>query len=114
MSKHTPGPWKVQSLGNDDIVIDVDAGRFGIARLYAPTEFDSLRDPKDHALCPAPEMLANARLIAAAPDLLEALRELYHCWDEPAEFVERELDAAMDKAHAALAAATGEGERRKG
>ena len=49
MSKHTPGPW----------------GNRKVFKLTAVTEAPT--DPKAHE--------ANARLIAAAPDMLKALRE---------------------------------------
>ena len=55
MSKHTPGPWEWNKYGallhEDEIVLGIDGG---CRRCDYPNE-------------------ANARLIAAAPDLLEAL-----------------------------------------
>jgi len=51
MNKHTPGPWK--AVGT---------------RVYFP----NLQGGFDIRNCPNPE--ANARLIAAAPELLEALK----------------------------------------
>lgn len=59
MSKHTPGPWLVSPDGN------VVSGRAGIVERIAVSIFCS-KERRD----------ANARLIAAAPDMLEALREL--------------------------------------
>ena len=57
MSKHTPGPWTVVSEGMVSPKV-VGANGFGICHTtYAPTGAE-----------------ANARLIAAAPELLEALR----------------------------------------
>lgn len=68
MSKHTPGPWKMRNrTGNHDwnnwrIAAEDGPGRVGgICRL-------------DESLT-GEESEANARLIAAAPELLEALRE---------------------------------------
>jgi hypothetical protein len=52
-AKHTPGPWR--------IVARTD----GLANVYAGAT--------DVTLCARPR---DARLIAAAPDLLEALREI--------------------------------------
>ena len=49
-AKHTPGPWSIEAV--KDYLRMLDTG------------IDSA----------APESIANARLIAAAPDLLEALR----------------------------------------
>lgn len=58
MSKHTPGPWEVSTNGTDWDVCAPDGG-------------DMLVDLRG---CENAE--ANARLIAAAPDLLAALRDL--------------------------------------
>jgi hypothetical protein len=58
--KHTPGPWEVGgAFSNKTYVV---AGEGCIARC------DDGEEGYDH--------LANARLIAAAPDLLEALKAL--------------------------------------
>lgn len=59
MSKHTPGPWKTQLV--DDTTV-VDGNGLVIAHIGGLYLGDA---------CP---MEANARLIAAAPDLLEALK----------------------------------------
>lgn len=62
-AKHTPGPWQVKHF-NPTEVCDCDGevrGCSGIAR----TSTNS----------PMAERLANAKLIAAAPDLLASLRE---------------------------------------
>ncbi len=57
MSAHTPGPWHVTP---DSFVMTTSRPSLGIARVITHVRgFD-----------------ANARLIAAAPDLLEALREI--------------------------------------
>ena len=66
MSKqeHTPGPWFIL---DGAILCDQvnDYGNFHIAR------FDRGDNPN------TPEDLANAKLIAASPDLLEAYRDLW-------------------------------------
>ena len=59
-AQHTPGPWKVAS------------GPFG-ATVFVGEE-ENPRIVSD-AAASDPENVANARLIAAAPDLLAALRE---------------------------------------
>jgi len=67
MSKHTPGPWKVgQYLGSlSSFYVHMDVGDKGRGSNVVD------------AVCgiDADERLANARLIAAAPCLLEALRD---------------------------------------
>ena len=61
--KHTPGPWKVteEDVRGDDIYYRVEKEGFGLIALVDATP-DCI------------ELRANARLIAAAPALLEALR----------------------------------------
>ena len=60
MAEHTPGPWQVIYPG----IYDVE-NAYPIAVLSR-----KLRD--------GPEIDANARLIAAAPDLLEVLEDLVY------------------------------------
>jgi hypothetical protein len=62
---HTPGPWETQGpgLGNTFIVAAGKRGQVELALVYKEAEYD-----------PRLPMEANARLIAAAPDLLEAAR----------------------------------------
>jgi hypothetical protein len=102
---HTPGPWQVcWPLNNLDI-----------------TEIRTVKNERTGHIATAgvsfckDETLANARLIAAAPELLEALRECEH-------FISRAhggegmtederwalLSDARDDARAAIAAVTGE------
>ena len=54
---HTPGPWTVEK-GNNALTI-LAKNYYGVARTYGTGEEDK----------------ANARLIAAAPDMLAALKE---------------------------------------
>lgn len=70
MAKHTPGPWTIEKHGrgeNGGIAIDatdpVDGMDFEVCEVWG------LHDDRVH--CPISR--ANARLIAAAPELLEAL-----------------------------------------
>jgi len=65
--KHTPGPWKLDlqetyEWPTEEIEIMDNDGDGFIAKVYAHTNIETQK--------------ANARLIAAAPDLLEALKEL--------------------------------------
>ena len=63
-TKHTPGPWLLHfigvELGNGFIDVESESGR----RIYCREVYAS----------DVEEKLANARLIAAAPELLEALK----------------------------------------
>lgn len=72
MSKHTNGPWEVVRTDAGIIVRteSVKKTRAGASRYAAIGGFDR-SDPEQLA-----EALANARLIAAAPELLDALRGL--------------------------------------
>lgn len=104
MSKHTPGPWHV-GIGNGQGSIFPDIGRTrleaGGTALYPIASINSGWD--------AVEDTANARLIAAAPELLEALTMVRDADDN------HKLDglpiiplAARAKIGAAIAKATGE------
>jgi hypothetical protein len=62
MSKHTPGPWVAVSRTNAHIDIEAPKQHGYVARHVASTGHGNHE--------------ANARLITAAPELLEALREL--------------------------------------
>ena len=67
MSKHTPGPWNDKSLdGSQWGVYSADGRSVAQAQQITPL-------PSDRTQI---ERTANARLIAAAPELLEALKDL--------------------------------------
>lgn len=95
MSKHTPGPWYVMDKGFQR--------RYPVPTVYAPgdelryiafcQDLPSFGEPTNN--------LANARLIAAAPELLEALK---YAVDNP-EFCSSEFDIV---ARAAIAKAEGQ------
>jgi hypothetical protein len=57
-TKHTPGPWEVQVFDGRIEVVDASGAVVLVFRNASA------------------ETLANARLIAAAPELLEALRDV--------------------------------------
>ena len=102
MTQHTPGPWDVAYFGAQFYVSSANSvggktlppgsGRQAIASLPR----GSKRDVPGYA-----EMFeANARLIAAAPDLLDALRTLMAASGE-------QLTSAFEQAQVALIKATG-------
>jgi len=66
MSKHTPGPWKIAQQYKDEANYPIGAYRIGTDK----------RDGHDVAVVQCVYREANARLIAAAPELLLALKEL--------------------------------------
>jgi hypothetical protein len=97
MSKHTPGPWKtvarnypIADTGDYDGCWEVLTGdpKKPIVQIWGDSDEDE----------------ANARLIAAAPDLLEALRRLLDSGDvrDAAE------KGALAAARAAIAKAEGQ------
>lgn len=85
MSKHTPGPW------NDEHATVVYYAPF-ISDAMGCTIIGNNKDATENdwlALIPVttPEDKANARLIAAAPDLLAALQKDIHHIEQLAEMV---------------------------
>ena len=66
-AKHTPGPWSFKVAPNGDCGIMANGtGIFAEA-------FADIRHAHE---CNLDEALANARLIAAAPDMLDALKAM--------------------------------------
>ena len=102
MTKHTPGPWNIeddypaQSYGfsDQDILIQINGGD-GLIAWVDGTPVDN------------PEVGANARLIAAAPDLLAALEMLvaWHDYDYQKEDGDEVItvEAFLEQARMALA-----------
>jgi hypothetical protein len=87
MSKHTPAPWKTwPSIHNGQTYI-------------VKGDYTS----KDNGCIAHADTEANARLIAAAPDLLAALEAISNPWLD-----DFSRGNAMKKARAAIAKATGE------
>ena len=72
MSDFTPGPWMLRTTPTSSGLCHiVSAADWRGAFIYG----DGIRKGVDDALPKAQELAANARLIAAAPDLLEALQQ---------------------------------------
>lgn len=67
--KHTPGPWSFQP---GDSVVYISGDRTPIAHTDTKAYYQR-HDEQD---------IANARLIAAAPDLLAALKSVTNEWRE--------------------------------
>ena len=96
---HTPGPWEVMRHGageTDDMTIreDKTGGQYvALVQVFEDPDF-------------APRARANARLIAAAPTMLEALERLADACAVCDGFLL--VSFAVDEARAAIAAARGE------
>ncbi|MDO9345069.1 MAG: hypothetical protein Q7T99_16450 [Pseudomonas sp.] len=106
-TKHTPGPWLIQ----DSTVYALNERRPPVNRFHASV--DSGYDNCDKRIS-REEVNANAKLIAAAPDLLEALEAFERIKDIwlPAEAEEQHaeemyvLHMARNNMLAAIAKAT--------
>lgn len=90
MTKYTPGPW----LFDEESEAITTHNRITSGKTRIATVTLGWAEPFES------EQIANARLIAAAPDLLEALQALI------CETNSIELAAALDMARAAIAKAT--------
>jgi hypothetical protein len=92
MNAHTPAPWYALAEGVTDAAIG----------------YRAIIDSDGYTVCnPSPMGEANARLIAAAPDLLNALDGLLdYLRDYDADYPE--AAPIFGKARAAIAKATGE------
>lgn len=104
---HTPGPWTTLPEECDKPYIRVRGtvlgGRFKIANVLTPV-YEGVHQRE------AVETRANARLIAAAPDLLEALQSIAECCEEDQtarDYASRQTEI-RGIARAAIAKATGE------
>jgi hypothetical protein len=93
MTKHTPGPWlnygRVSTTG---LLYSAVAAKTLIAKVYSESYGDQEQER------------ANARLIAAAPDLLDALIELVgwqttapdSCVDQALNAIEKTLNGSAE------------------
>lgn len=90
-TQHTPGPWRTIQSTDGVVVLNESALASGAASVVIVTPIRS-------------EYEANARLIAAAPELLEALVHLVHACT--ANGVAR-CDSALANAKAVIAKANG-------
>jgi hypothetical protein len=113
---HTPGPWAVFHDHPDPAT----AATLALIRPANSAGYDEHDDIASIYVTELPERAANAQLIAAAPDLLEALQAFMAldrtfsttCEQGLAELAAQsgrhgELPRAVQKARAAIARATG-------
>lgn len=89
-TKHTPGPWKVFYTTNGQTIIGIGeaAGAEGIT------------DPQFGLWRSGKEREANARLIAAAPDMLAALKAILAHKPDNADAIWEQVEEAIAKASA--------------
>ena len=99
MTTHTPGPWKRNGLTVYALIADSD-------RHYRTENKFSLLIQNYRHWCSQEELEANAQLIAAAPDMLEALEAFAEAWEKSHQL--EKTDLALRKANDALRKARGE------
>lgn len=101
MNNHTPGDWYVTGEMTRYINVRIGGGLIQEVASCGPTEADGGYGPQQEA---------NARLIAAAPDLLEALvlLEAEMVASGNAHANDFGWKPAIEKTRAAIAKATGE------
>jgi len=92
-TKHTPGPWSVTEHGWSQTGIYTDGVRIALIDIY-----DEATEENQDEL--EASTAANARLIAAAPDLLDALQEAKHMFagEYPGHPTTERIFAAIEKA----------------
>lgn len=95
--KHTPGPWGIEQTDTANWIGPMRPDGVKIAEIVADTDRDGLTDEAME------RNDANARLIAAAPELLEALEVLFDEWMH----FGRPSTETMEKAESAIAKAKG-------
>lgn len=93
-TQHTPGPWRIEDKRSRGRTLISGDGWVRLCDVY--TVMEGCREPY-------PEGMANARLIAAAPDLLDALIDLLH----QSKLSQDEGGWDFEQAEAAIAKATG-------
>lgn len=105
MSKHTPGEWIISGISQEDGSISIAKGQIVLCYVTnAASFFEVVRGQHPSV------QFANARLIAAAPELLEALESIADCCNEDdaaRDYASRQAEI-RGIARAAIAKATGE------
>lgn len=111
---HTPGPWYIHSSNSEEWSCHI------LSRHAPKWPYDTIASIREMygENCTVPGAHnANARLIAAAPDLLDALRELETAAGfayVPDERERRELHDAIDKAREVIKKATSDSSSNPG
>jgi hypothetical protein len=90
---HTPGPWVVREPDADERLADIAEGRspedMELTEVYA----DDGGQQVCYVMNDTPDEAANARLIAAAPEMLAALRRMREVFEQLADGDWRHHDA---------------------
>lgn len=100
-SKYTPSPWRYNLYDSETNFIlsniDIDADDEGRSRDFGCSILEGSLLAED-----SEELQANARLIAAAPDLLETLQSLIAATEKSLSLPLEEMAQAMKRAKAAI------------
>ena len=101
MSEHaqTTGPWRTDPEFDHELVLGPDGIAVADCSIFSPLEGGRITTPE--------RSQANARLIAAAPDMLKALKSALARLDNGYRLSLEEQRAAAERLHAAIAKATG-------
>jgi hypothetical protein len=94
---HTPGPWSIVEYGDGDSLVIHAGDDWRVCFMATPGESPGAMQ----------RIEANARLIASAPELLEALKELLQTVDAQYRAGLRWDPETVERARAAIAHATG-------
>ena len=100
MNKHTPGPWMVNASTDTANCYKIEGAGLSV-KVYGKDRY-----LPNGTTVRVLRTLANARLIAAAPDLLaacKAVRDLVEFNDVPREEIWKIIDAAVAKAEGGAA-----------
>jgi hypothetical protein len=84
-TQHTPGPWVYDSFGHTSFAFNDNREDYSARIEWAPDMGDE-------------EVDANARLIAAAPEMLDALQAVCDACGEQDSLLMAQVKAALDKA----------------
>ena len=102
MSEHTPGPWKVFILVQEAEVIATNASDVRVADVFCGYSYTGNGEYE----MSESECHANARLIAAAPQLLKACKAFVAAYEKSLQL--EKTDMAVRMARIAIEAAEGE------
>jgi len=98
MTTHTPGPWHLSDETNPLIYSDANRGTY-VAQVFAYTDGTTGTS--------RPQADADARLMAAAPVLLAALRVIANSEELSGDTIVCDFATLQSVARAAIARATG-------
>lgn len=99
-TKYDPGPWVRDGFNLSSII------RCVVSRGHPDAKHTS-GDYEEVARCTSETWDADSMLIAAAPELFNALRALLACAELNQEAIEPETEKAIDRAYDALEACCG-------